>query len=452
MEPSTDQFLIFIVEDDRWYAEFLKYHLSLNPDYQVETFLTGKDMLAELHRNPGAITLDYSLPDMTGQELLKKIKDENPDMPVVMISGQEDVKVAISLLKLGAYDYIVKDDDVKDRIWNIIKNIRERHELKEEITNLREEVKGKYDFGKIIKGNSPQIKKIFKLLEKAISTNITVSVTGETGTGKELVAKAVHFNSKRRGKPFVPVNVTAIPKELIESELFGYEKGAFTGANARKIGKFEEAHKGTLFLDEIGDMDLNMQAKLLRVLQEREVNRIGGNETIKIDVKLIVATHKNLADEVKKGNFREDLYYRLLGLPIELPPLRDREKDILILAKFFVDEFAKENQMNKISLTKEAQNKLLGYPWPGNIRELKAVMELSAVLSEGGEIDADDITFNTTGNMTDFMLEETTLKEYTQRIIKHFLDKYDRDVIKVAQKLDIGKSTIYRMIKAGEIE
>jgi transcriptional regulator with PAS, ATPase and Fis domain len=249
----------------------------------------------------------------------------------------------------------------------------------------------------------------------------------------------------------VPVNVTAIPSELIESEMFGYEKGAFTGANTRKIGKFELANKGTIFLDEIGEMDINMQAKLLRVLQEKELTRIGGNKAIKFDARVIVATNKNLAKEVEKGNFREDLYYRLLGLPIEIPPLRFRGNDILILAKFFVDEFCKENKMNMLQISSKAQEKLMKYPFPGNVRELKAVMELACVLTNTDIIEEDHISFNSTNAKSDFLLEEDTLQGYVQKIVKYYLQKYNNNVMVVAKKLDIGKSTIYRMLKNNEI-
>jgi DNA-binding NtrC family response regulator len=444
-------FKIFIVEDDEWYAEILSYHLSLNPDYVVEIFHSATDFLNNLHRRPNLITLDYSLPDTNGGDLLKKIKSQYPDIPVVIISGQEDIATAVKLLKEGAYDYIVKDDDAKERIWNTVMHARENSNLRDEITQLKEEIGKKYEFTKIIKGNSPAIKQIFSLMEKAAKTNITVSVTGETGTGKELVAKAIHYNSTRAKKSFVAVNVAAIPKELIESELFGHEKGAFTGAAARRIGKFEEAHGGTLFLDEIGEMDLNMQSKLLRVLQEREVTRVGSNQVVKIDVRLIVATHRDLADEVRKKAFREDLYFRLLGLPIKVPPLRQRSNDIILLAKFFADEFAKENKIDKISISSEAQKKLMKYPFPGNVRELRAIMELATVMSDAGIIEEDHINFNSATTLSDMMMEETTLKEYTNRIIQHFLQKYDNNVLLVAEKLDIGKSTIYRMLKNEEI-
>ncbi|MDW7690509.1 sigma-54 dependent transcriptional regulator [Flammeovirgaceae bacterium SG7u.111] len=442
---------IFLVEDDKWYGEYLKYTLSLNPDFEVEWFDTGKKMLNHLHEKPTIITLDYSLPDFTGQELLKKIKLFNPEIPVIIISGQESVETAIDLLKEGAYDYIVKNDDAKDRVWNTIRNVVEHLQLKKDYQVLQEEVSQKYEFNDIIKGNSPALQKVFALLRKAGKSNITVSVTGETGTGKELVAKAVHYNSDRKKKPFVAVNVTAIPAELLESELFGHEKGAFTGAVNRRIGKFEEADKGTLFLDEIGDLGLDLQAKLLRVLQEREITRLGSNGVKKIDVRLIVATHKNLKDLVKKGQFRQDLYYRLLGLPIQLPPLRERGNDIILLAKFCLQEFCKENKMGKLSFTNEAKKKLMGYSYPGNVRELKAIVELSAVMADGKEIMEEDIVFDEIDHEAQLMLGEMTLADYNRKIIKLYLKKYDKNVLKVAKVLEIGKSTIYKMMKNNEL-
>jgi DNA-binding NtrC family response regulator len=291
---------------------------------------------------------------------------------------------------------------------------------------------------------------VFALLEKAVKTNISVSITGETGTGKELVAKAIHYNSKRKDKPFVAVNITAIPRDLIESELFGHEKGAFTGALSKRVGKFEEAEGGTIFLDEIGEMDLALQAKLLRVLQEREITRLGSNQVIKLDVRVITATHKNLSEEVKQGRFREDLYYRLLGLPIELPPLRDRGNDILLIAKFFLDQFARENQLSKLKLAPEAQEKLLTYNYPGNIRELKSIIELAAVMCENGEIQAGNITFSSASRPDSFLFQEMNMQEYMYRIIRHYLNKYDNNVLEVAERLDIGKSSLYRYLKEME--
>jgi DNA-binding NtrC family response regulator len=333
---------------------------------------------------------------------------------------------------------------------NAIKNARNKSSLIREIGKLKEEISAKYEFEKSIIGNSPAIKKVFALLEKAVKSQITVSITGETGTGKELVAKAVHYNSKRKSKPFVAVNIAAIPHDLIESELFGHEKGAFTGAVNRRIGKFEEAEGGTIFLDEIGEMDLNMQAKLLRVLQEQEITRIGSNQVIKLDVRVVVATHKNLAEETKAGRFREDLYYRLLGLPIQLPPLRDRGQDIILLAKFFLDKFSRENQLPKFKISTEAQNKLLYHPFPGNVRELKSVMDLAAVMVDGSEIDSEHINFNNIASDETLLLKEMTLQEITYRVIRNYLNKYDDNVLDVARRLDIGKSSIYRYLKEME--
>ncbi len=425
----------------------LQYHLSLNPDYEVSIFLDGESLLKQLHQRPDVITLDYSLPDTKADRLLKQIKQAWPETRVVIVSGQEDLTVAVDLLKEGAYDYIVKNDDTKTRLWNTIKNIRELAGLKKEISELKTEIGKKYDVGKEIKGNSAVLQKVFSLIEKAASTNITVSISGETGTGKELVAKAIHYHSTRKNHPYVAVNVAAIPKDLIESELFGHEKGSFTGAITRRLGKFEEADKGTLFLDEIGELDINLQAKLLRVLQEKEIVRVGSNTPIKTDMRLVVATHKNLAEEVRKGNFREDLYYRLLGLPIFLPPLRERGHDVLILAKHFLDQFCKENQLDAKTVSSQAKEHLLKYSFPGNIRELKSVIELAAVLSDGAEIRMEDLTFHPTHLQEDLFSEELSMEEYENKIILHFLKKYNNNVILTAQKLRIGKSTIYRLLQ-----
>ncbi len=443
---------IFVVEDDMWYSKYLNHQLSLNPEYEVKVFNDAKSFLAAMHELPDIITLDYNLPDMNGSEILKKIKSISPDTNVIIISGQEDIQTAINLLKDGAYDYITKDDNTKNRIFNIISHIRDNIGLQKELNLLREEVIEKYDYEKSIIGNSPAIKQIYSLIKKACLTNINVSITGETGTGKELIAKTIHFQSKRNKMPFVAVNVAAIPRDLIESELFGHEKGAFTGANGRRIGKFEEANKGTLFLDEIGEFDLNLQSKLLRVLQEREISRVGGNGIVPVDVRIITATHKNLAEEVKAGRFREDLYYRLIGMPVFLPPLRERDNDALLISKHFIQTFCKENGIKQKLLSPEAKERLITYPFPGNIRELKAIIDLAIVMSEGDIIELEDLTFMRSAEPDDFLMEELTLDEYNQKIIQFFLNKYNGNVLTVAKKLDIGKSTIYRFIQEGKIK
>ena len=447
---EKDPVLIFVVEDDAAYSKFLKHLLGLNPDFDVEFFTTGKECLNNLHKRPSIITLDYFLPDLSGEEVLMQIREFDPNISVIMVSAQEKIGTAVELLKLGAFDYISKDQDTKDRITNSINNARKKTSLIKEINYLKKQITDKYEFGKSIIGTSAAIKKVFVLIEKAVKTNIIVSITGETGTGKELVAKAIHYNSGRKSKPFVAVNIAAIPKDLIESELFGHEKGAFTGSAGRRIGKFEEAVGGTVFLDEIGEMDINLQAKLLRVLQEREVTRIGGNQVIKVDVRIIVATHRNLQQEVKAGKFRDDLYFRILGLPIPLPPLRERGQDIILIAKNFLDQFTKENQLRKLIISPEAQEKLIQYPFPGNVRELKSVIELAAVMAEETEIKADHISFTRIPGDDDFLLKEMTLQQYLYHIIRRYLKKYDNNVLEVAKQLDIGKSSIYRYLKEME--
>jgi DNA-binding NtrC family response regulator len=447
---EKDPIRIFVVEDDPAYTKFLKYVLGLNPDFETEFFSTGKGCLDNLHKKPSVITLDYSLPDMPGEKVLQGIREFDPDISVIIISAQEKIGTAVELLKSGAFDYITKDEEAKDRILNSIKNARNKFSLIREIGRLQQEISVKYDFEKSIIGNSAAIKKVFENIERAVKTQITVSITGETGTGKELVAKAIHYNSKRKSKPFVAVNVAAIPKDLIESELFGHEKGAFTGALNKRVGKFEEAEGGTIFLDEIGEMDISLQAKLLRVLQEKELTRIGSNQLLKLDVRVLVATHRNLQEEVKAKRFREDLYYRLLGLPIHLPSLRERGQDIIILAKHFLDQFTKENQLPRIKISADAQEKLLHYAFPGNVRELKSVMELAAVLGDQNELRAQDISFNSPMNTDSFMLKEMKLQDYTYRIIRSYLEKYDNNVLDVAKRLDIGKSSIYRYLKEME--
>ena len=444
---SEKPFKIFVVEDSEWYNRLLVHTLSLNPDYEIKSFFNGKDFLNCLFESPDIVTLDYRLPDFTGLDVLKRIREENADVQVILISEQADIETVVSLLKMGAYDYISKTEDIKDRLLNTVKNIRNGIGLKREITTLRREVQKKYSFRDSILCESHAIKTVYDRIEKALSTNITVIISGETGTGKELVAKAIHYNSKRKDKSFVTVNVAAIPSELIESELFGHEKGSFTGAAYRRIGRFEEADGGTLFLDEIGEMELSLQAKLLRVLQEKEIVRIGNNKPVRTDCRIVVATNKNLKEEVKKGNFREDLYYRLLGLPIELPPLRERENDILILARYFNGKFCEENNILLKKLSVQSQKKLMSYPFPGNVRELKSVIELAVTLSATDEIEPADLVVDRGDPLSDVASDNLTLREYQVKIIKATLKKNNNDIRLAAEKLDIGISTIYRILK-----
>ncbi len=446
-QKKTTHTRIFVVEDDFMYRKMVKYIMELNPDHEVHAFETGKECLDHLHLKPDIVSLDYALPDMSGEEVFEKIKAFDNRIRVIILSGQKDVATAVRLVQRGAYDYITKDPETKERLLSVLARAKRDLETQQELEELRQEVQSKYNFKRAIIGASPVMEEIFLLIGKAARTNITVSITGETGTGKELVAKAIHYNSPRSKGPFIAVNIGAIPRELFESELFGYEKGAFTGAHSRKPGQFELANKGTLFLDEIAELDLNMQAKLLRALQEREVMRVGGTKPIKFDTRIITATHKDLAQLVKEGKFREDLYYRLLGLPIKLPPLRERDKDIILLANHFLKEFARENNIIAPKLSREAKNKLMSYPWPGNVRELKAVIELAAVMASDQIIESRDIQFSGAREAYNFLTHEMTMEEYKYQIVFHFLEKYDNDVQLVAKKLDIGKSTIYRMLQ-----
>jgi len=442
---------IFIVEDDVFYSKLIHHRISMDPDFDVQIFNSGQALIDNLHENPQVISLDHSLPDYVGLELLPIIRERCPNAQVIVLSAQNDVQIALKLVKSGAYDYIIKDNDAIDKLWLLIHKANERSVLEDEINVLSNEIATKYNFKDYIVGNSEPMQAVFEILKKTSQTKINVIISGETGTGKELVAKAIHFNSTRMKKPFVSINVAAIPKELIESELFGYEKGAFTGADKSKPGKFEEADKGTLFLDEIGEMDLNSQTKLLRVLQEREVTRLGSNKNVPIDVRLLVATHKDLNHEVQEGRFREDLYYRLLGLKIILPPLRDRESDIILLSNVFIKEFCKENQLALKTLSKEAQLKLKSYLFPGNVRQLKSVVEIAVVMSNNDTIMAEDIIFGQSEKLETLFESEKTLDEYNSMIVKYYLSKHQNNVVKVAEILNIGKSTIYRMIKGGKI-
>ena len=440
-------FKIFVIEDDKWYAEILSYTLGLNPEYEIEIYTSGQEALKNLYKRPSAITLDYGLQDMSGAEVLEKIKASYPDLPVVIVSAQEEIGIALELLKKGAYDYIIKNEETKDRIWKVMTNIRDLHELKNTNAELKNEIKSKYSWQSSIIGESAELNGVFKMIEKVKDSKINLSITGETGTGKEMIAKAVHYNSSRANFPFVAVNLSAVPEGLIESELFGHEKGAFTGAVSRKLGKFEMADKGTLFLDEVAEISLTSQTKILRVLQENELTRLGGEKTIKFDIRLIVATHKNLYEEVRKGNFREDLYYRVMGVPIELPPLRKRGNDILILANYFLKAFCKENKKTLPAIDSDAVKKLLGYRYPGNVRELKAVIELAAIMAEENVIKESNIIFNSSADFSLFDEVDLTLEQYNFKVIEHFMQKHNNKVIPVAKKLNISKSTLYRHLK-----
>ena len=443
-------FKIFVIEDNEWYGELLLHRLGQNPDHSVHRFATARACLDQLAEQPDLITLDYSLPDSKGEQVLRQIRERLPATEVIVISGQEDINTAVNMLRQGAYDYLVKDENTLDRLWNIVGKVSEQASLRRENNRLRQQIGARYSPGQAILGEHESVQQVHSLIAKAARTTITVSVSGETGTGKELVAKAIHFQSGRASQPLVAVNMAAIPRELVESELFGHEKGAFTGAVARRVGRLEEANRGTLFLDEIADLDLSLQAKLLRVLQEREVTRVGGNQSVAFDVRLIVATHRDLLAEVQAGRFREDLYYRLLGLPVALPPLRQRGNDILLLAEAFVRDFCVLNSLPPRQLSEGARALLMSHPFPGNVRELKAVVELATVLADGEQIEAKDLPLRES-RTTVGAGSRLSLRDQTTAIVQGCLDEMGGDVLAVAAKLRIGKSTIYRMLQQREL-
>ncbi len=385
---------IFIVEDDHFLGSLIKKTLEKLDNCEVTLFTSPDECLSNLHLNPDIISIDYMLPGMNGIELMGKIKNYNDSIQCVMVSGQEKIDVVIETYRMGASDYIIKNDNALVNLENSVKSLCKNVYLRQENDTLKEQVIDRHKYTNIL-GNSSPVLKVLRLIQKVEKSSIMVLVTGQSGTGKELVAKAIHYNSGRARKPFVTVNMGAIPDDLVESELFGHEKGAFTDARDRRIGKFEEANEGTIFLDEIGEMDLMLQTKLLRVLQEKEVTRIGSNKSIKLDVRVIAATNKNLAHEVKSGNFREDLFYRLQGFLIHLPPLLERGDDVVLLSKNFLQDFCKENKMPNIQLSKEATRFLMDYKWPGNVRELKAVIERAAIMSENNTILPEDLVFAT---------------------------------------------------------
>ncbi len=446
---------IFIVEDNAWYGELLEYKLAQNPDHRIQRFTTAQACLDHLPESPDLITLDYNLPDGKGDEVLRRIREQLPEVAVIVISGQEDVRTAVGLLRQGAYDYLVKDEETADRLWNTVGNVSKQVQLRRENELLRQQIGLRYEPGRAIVGESPQIQLLAGLIEKAARTNITVSLTGETGTGKELVAKVIHYHSPRRGRALVAVNVAAIPRESLESELFGHEKGAFAGAASRRIGRLEEAHLSTLFLDEVGELPLDLQAKLLHALQERALTRVGGSQPVPFDARLMVATQRDLVADVQQGRFRADLYYLLLGLPIALPPLRERGNDVVLLAEAFLADFCAHNKVTACHLSHEAQQLLLRYPFPGNVRELKAVVELAAVLAEGDTIQAQDLSLRATGEagkQNAAPAANESLRAQVAAIVQHYLDANQGNILQVAAKLRIGKSTIYRMAQNNEVK
>jgi DNA-binding NtrC family response regulator len=382
---------ILVVDDEESPRESLRFILKNR--YEVETREDGPGALEALNAGGpfDAVLLDMMLPGMGGLEVLSKILETSPQLPVVMITAVTDAKPAVQAMKLGAADYLNKPFDAEEIRLVVERALKER-ELEKEAACPPTVLDASFKFENII-GTSPSMHKVYSLIQRLLENDTTVLITGETGTGKELVARALHYNSPRRDGPFIPVHCAAIPGELLESELFGHEKGSFTGAMQRRIGMFEAAGGGTLFLDEIGEMPTGTQGKLLRAIQEREIRRVGGQETISINVRLVCATNRNLEEEVKKGTFREDLFYRVNVVPIPLPPLRDRKEDIPQLVMHFAQRFAKELNREVPQFTPQSMDLLLNYSWPGNVRELEHAIERILVTCDASKIAAENLPF-----------------------------------------------------------
>jgi two-component system response regulator AtoC len=385
------KYRIYVVDDDRHYARMLSYRLDKNDQYDVSVFNSGEDVLKALDDKPDLVLLDIMMPGIDGVEVLRQMLTRMPDVPVIMVSAQGVIDTAVEAMKLGAYDYITKGQDDLVKLDSIVRNVLEKVSLEREVESLRSEISEKYQIKGMI-GESAAMQEVYRKIQKATRGDLMVAVQGESGTGKELVAKAIHYASGRKRGPFVVVNCAAIPRDLMESEFFGHEKGSFTGAHARKIGKFEQADGGTIFLDEIGELDLDLQAKLLRALQEGELTRVGGSETIDFDARVICATNRDIVRMIRDGKFREDLYYRLFQFPIPLPPLRERDADVLLLSNtFFRDFIAKHPDFKGKKISTQARRAIENYTWPGNVRELKSAIERAILLSDEAEISAADL-------------------------------------------------------------
>jgi len=452
VEEKTRKPVILIVDDDKNICKMIDASLRKERKYDILTALNGEACLRLLHEEPpDLVLLDIQMPGIDGIETLQKIKQEDRNIPVIMMTAHGTIERVVSSMKLGAYDFLTKPFE-RDRLLVTVNNALMNSTLRREVDELRSELKNKYTFENII-GQSGIMQDVFHSLEKVINSNVTVLIQGESGTGKELIARAIHYHSPTRsGKPFVAVNCSALPESLLESELFGHEKGAFTGAAGRRIGKFEQANGGTIFLDEIGLMTPATQSKVLRVLQEREFERVGGNELVKVDVRVISATNKDLEEEMKKGDFREDLFYRISVFPIRLPSLRDRKEDIVPLAYHFLQKFAAQESKNIKDISTDALDLMIAYNWPGNVRELENAMERAMVLSSGAEVAAKDLpaAVRSLGEKRIYEADNTLaswIEKLEEEALRNALLECEGNISQTAKKLGIGRATIYRKAK-----
>ena len=453
---------ILIIDDEESVRKSLA-DVMRDEGYDVVTAASGREGIKLLNeRQPSLALLDIAMPEMDGIEVLRRFREMRPDMPVIMVTGHGTIETAVKTTKMGAYDFMVKPPELA-HLTLVVKHGLDEFRLREENETLKKSVEGRC----IIVGESEKIKTLKQQITLAGPTNGWVLIHGESGTGKELVARAIHRASKRHRGPFVEVNCAAIPQELIESELFGHEKGSFTGATGMKRGKFELADKGTIFLDEIADMSLATQAKVLRVLQGQEFQRVGGNRTLKVDVRVIAASNKNLADEIKKGTFREDLYYRLNVIPLHVPPLRERTDDIPRLVRHFLQEFSNEYGQKPKTIDDEALALFVGYAWPGNVRELRNIIERLLIMAPGPVIRLSDIPPPLSSAAAGHKGRDeqvgvriaggiATLKdaraEFEREFITQKLREHNGNVSKTADVIGVERSNLHRKIKALGIE
>jgi DNA-binding NtrC family response regulator len=440
------------VEDEEKLRRVIELQL-MSAGFDVDKAATAEEGLKIVDRADMVLT-DLKLPSMDGQQFLQLIRRQNSHVPVVMMTAFGSVETAVEAMKAGATDFLLKPFSL-DHLMQVVNKALEVRALREENRELKAALGRRYEFDNII-GRSPAMQEIFASIERVGPTRATVLLTGESGVGKDLIARAIHFHSPRKDRPMVKINCTAIPENLMESELFGYEKGAFTGAQTSKPGKFEQADTGTVFLDEIGDVPAAIQVKLLRVLQEREFERLGSNVTRHLDVRLIAATNQDLRAALEQGTFREDLYYRLNVVPLNIPPLRERKVDIPFLANHFVHKLAPDSGSRVESITEPGIEKLMSYHWPGNVRELENVIERSLVMATGTDLDAGDIKLETAprpraqGGDSHFLPDGLSLDQYEQEIIREALKRADGNKSQAARLLGLTRNALrYRLTQLG---
>ncbi len=443
---------ILVVDDEEPIRKALRMALEYE-GYEVSEASSGNEALEAIETEPpDLVFLDIKMPGMDGLEVLGEVREQTTAPQVIMISGHGNVETAVQATKRGAFDFIEKPLET-ERILLAVRNALERKELQDEVGRLRVRFEKKYQ----MIGKSNPIDDVREAIARSAPTNATVLITGESGTGKELVARAIHGNSNRSRGPFVQVNCAAIPEDLIESELFGHEKGSFTGATSKQLGKFEQAHKGTIFLDEVGDMSARTQAKVLRVLQEGEVERVGSQATNKVDVRVIAATNKDLEAEIADGRFREDLFFRLSVIPIRTPPLRERREDIESLIEHFLTGFASDDNLRKKKFSPQAMERLVKHGWPGNVRELRNTVERLLIMAPGDSIDVNDLpTTIRSGDRGDAgPAEASTLKEFKESSERSFLVQKLREtgwnISQTAQVIGTPRSNLYKKLEQYKI-